>query len=68
MAEQLKEKQKPLWKNLHLDLEAALTNWDELTQSEAGKKAPDEKQIEEIRHLLKELKTKLQDFDNNDEI
>lgn len=50
------------WKNLNSSLNQALSNWNDIVESCEGKKSPDEERLEEVKGLLQNLKTKLDEF------
>ncbi|MEK2687730.1 hypothetical protein [Bdellovibrio sp. GT3] len=52
-----------LFGNLNSDLKQALDTWDVLTETMAEKVAPDQEQLQEVKKLLGDLKTKLAQFD-----
>lgn len=52
-----------LFGNLNSDLKQALNTWETLTEEAAHKVSPDEEQLQEVKRLLGELKSKLNQFD-----
>ncbi|MFV8259574.1 hypothetical protein ACNQKP_17335 [Bdellovibrio bacteriovorus] len=54
---------KSLFSNLNSDLKHALNTWETLTEEAANKVSPDEEQLQEVKRLLGELKSKLNQFD-----
>lgn len=54
---------KPLFGgNLNQDLSQALNSWEVLTEQMANKVSPEEEQLQEVKRLLGELKSKLKEF------
>lgn len=51
-----------LFGNLNSDLKSALDTWDVLTEQMAHKVSPEEEQLQEVKKLLSELKSKLAEF------
>lgn len=49
--------------NLNQDLKHALNTWDSLAEEVHHKLSPAEEQIQEVKKLLSELKTKLNEFE-----
>lgn len=54
---------KSLFGNLNTDLKQALNSWETLTEEMTNKISPDEEQLLEVKRLLSELKSKLNQFD-----
>lgn len=55
---------KPLtWMQINQDLQTALHTWEDLTQKYANRASPEEQQLQEMKRLLNELKSKMQDFE-----
>jgi hypothetical protein len=50
--------------HLNSDLQSALNTWENLTEQMADKVSPEEEQLQEVKRLLGELKSKLQDFND----
>lgn len=55
---------KSLFGNLNSDLKQALNTWDTLSEEMTNKIAPDEEQLLEVKRLLGELKSKINQFDD----
>lgn len=55
---------KKLFGSLNKDLKDALNSWDSLTAEMAKKVPPDEQQLQEVKRLLGELKSKLNEFED----
>ena len=53
---------KKLFNNLNSDLRSALSTWENLTEEMAKKISPEEVQLLEVKRLLGELKSKLEEF------
>ncbi len=53
---------KSIFGNLNQDLKHALDNWETLTEEMTHKVSPEEEQLQEVKKLLGELKSKLQEF------
>lgn len=53
-----------LFGHLNSDLQNALSTWDTLTEQMANKISPEEEQLGEVKRLLGELKSKLQEFND----
>ncbi len=53
---------KSLFGNLNSDLQSALNTWEVLTEQMANKMSPEEEQLQEVKKLLGELKSKLAEF------
>lgn len=53
---------------LNPELKSALTkalgSWETLTEQVSTKKSPDEEQLEEVKRLLNELKSKINEFND----
>ena len=47
---------------LNNDLQDALNNWEILTEETTTKLSPEEEQLNDVKRLLGELKSKLQEF------
>lgn len=61
------EKKEPMAKksifgNLNHDLKNALDTWETLTEEMTNKVSPEEEQLQEVKKLLGELKSKLKEF------
>lgn len=54
-----------LFGNLNQDLKQALDTWELLTEEVASRMSPEEEQLMEVKKLLGELKSKLQQFDDS---
>ena len=50
--------------HLNSDLQNALNTWEDLTEQMAEKISPEEEQLQEVKRLLVELKSKLQQFND----
>ena len=50
------------WKSLHSNLNQALSEWNDIAQKCEGKKSSDEQRLEEVKGLLQNLKSKLDEF------
>ncbi|WP_347358409.1 hypothetical protein [Bdellovibrio sp.] len=55
---------KSLFGNLNSDLKQALNTWETLTEEMTNKVSPDEEQLHEVKRLLGELKSKLNEFND----
>ncbi|KHD87650.1 MAG: hypothetical protein OM95_13215 [Bdellovibrio sp. ArHS] len=53
---------KSLFGNLNKDLTQALNTWDNLTEQMSNRVSPEEEQLQEVKRLLGELKSKLNEF------
>ena len=53
---------KKLFSHLNSDLRSALSTWENLTEEMAKKISPEEVQLLEVKRLLGELKSKLEEF------
>lgn len=53
---------KSMFGNLNSDLQNALNTWDVLTEQMANKVSPEQEQLQEVKKLLGELKSKLAEF------
>lgn len=53
---------KSVFGSLNQDLKQALDTWDVLTEQMSHKLSPEEEQLHEVKRLLGELKSKLQEF------
>lgn len=53
---------KGLFGNLNSDLKNALNSWDTLTEEMSDKISPDQEQLLEVKRLLGELKSQLDEF------
>lgn len=64
-AEKKEPARKSLFGNLNLnqDLKQALNSWDSLGEEVQHKLSPAEEQLQEVKKLLNELKTKLHEFE-----
>jgi hypothetical protein len=51
-----------IWDDLHENLTQALGRWEHLSQEADHKVSPEEKQLQEVKRLLDELKNKLREF------
>lgn len=62
--EKKESSRKPLFRKLNLnqDLKQALHSWDSVSEEVQNKKSPDEEQLQEVKKLLSELKSKLNEF------
>ena len=58
------KKSRPLFGRLNQDLQDALNTWDNLTEEMASKLSPEEEQLQEVKRLLSELKSKLNEFED----
>lgn len=54
---------KNLFANLNTELKQALDSWDNLAQEVSTKKSPDEERLLEVKRILGELKSKLDQFE-----
>ncbi|GEM_PF-2033047 len=61
-AEKKESLRKSVFGNLNKDLKQALETWDALTEEMSNKLSPEEEQLQEVKRLLGELKSKLQEF------
>lgn len=52
----------PKWGQIKKDMTLALSHWEEITKKYEGRMNKDELQLQEIKGLLKELKSKLDLF------
>jgi hypothetical protein len=57
-------KSRPLFGRLNSDLKQALDTWDNLTEEMSQKLSPEEEQLREVKRLLSELKSKLNEFED----
>jgi hypothetical protein len=55
---------KNLFANLNTELKQALDSWDNLAQNVSTKKSPDEERLLEVKRILGELKSKLDQFED----
>lgn len=53
---------KSVFGNLNSDLQNALNTWDVLTEQMSNKVSPEQEQLQEVKKLLGELKSKLAEF------
>ncbi|WII71439.1 hypothetical protein QJS83_13295 [Bdellovibrio sp. 22V] len=60
--EKKESSRKSLFGNLNQDLKQALDSWDVLSEQMSNKLSPDEEQLLEVKRLLGELKSKLNEF------
>ncbi|KYG62483.1 hypothetical protein AZI86_16760 [Bdellovibrio bacteriovorus] len=58
------KKSRPLFGRLNQDLQDALSTWDTLTEEMSTKLSPEEEQLQEVKRLLSELKSKLNEFED----
>ena len=49
---------------LNSDLQNALQSWDNVTEQVAKKVSPDQAQLREVKKILSDLKSKLEEFDD----
>lgn len=57
-------KSRPLFGRLNQDLKQALNTWETLTEEMSQKLSPEEEQLREVKRLLSELKSKLNEFED----
>lgn len=55
---------KSLFGGLNMELRQALDSWDSLAQEVVNKKSPDEERLQEVKRILGELKSKLDQFED----
>ena len=55
---------KSLFGSLNTELKQALDSWDNLAQEVKTKKSPDEERLQEVKRILGELKSKLDQFED----
>lgn len=60
--EKATERKLPAWKQVDNELRKALDSWEILTEQMATKESPEQEQLNEVKRLLSELKSKLQEF------
>lgn len=60
--EKKESSRKSVFGSLNQDLKQALDTWDVLTEQMSNKLSPEEEQLHEVKRLLGELKSKLQEF------
>lgn len=53
---------KEKWKSMHNHLDKALNQWNDISEQMKGELSPDQKQLQEVKSLLQQLKTKLDQF------
>lgn len=59
----MKPGQRPArWQILQSHLDTALHQWNEISTQMEGELSPDQKQLQEVKNLLQQLKTKLEQF------
>lgn len=58
------KKSRPLFGRLNQDLQDALNTWDILSEEMSAKLSPEEEQLQEVKRLLSELKSKLKEFED----
>lgn len=58
------QSKRSIFGHLNSDLQSALNTWENLTEQMADKVSPEEEQLQEVKRLLGELKSKLQDFND----
>lgn len=58
------KKSRPLFGRLNQDLQDALSTWDTLSEEMSTKLSPEEEQLREVKRLLSELKSKLNEFED----
>lgn len=65
-AEKKESSRKPAMGGLNPDLKQALSqaldSWEALTEQVSQKRSPEEEQLQEVKKLLNELKSKLKEF------
>lgn len=63
--EKKESSRKSLFENLNLnqDLKQALNSWDSLAEKPSTKRTHNEEQLQEMKKLLSELKSKLSEFE-----
>ncbi len=50
------------WSQLNQNLSTALKTWDELSLSQNSQLSPDEEQLREIKKILKDLQSRINEF------
>lgn len=60
--EKKESSRKSVFGSLNQDLKQALDTWDTLTEQMTNKLSPEEEQLQEVKRLLGELKSKLKEF------
>jgi hypothetical protein len=55
--------EKETWQQIQQDLRSALDSWTEMTQRPKAKKSPEEQQLEDMKRLLANLKSKIREFE-----
>lgn len=55
-------KRKNNWDQLNNKLSSALKTWEDLSHSVGSKLSPDEEQLQEIKKLLKDLQSRMDEF------
>ncbi len=61
MNDQPESKTKP-WKHIESDLKSALDSWEQLSQKYEIVISPEVKKLQEMRHLLAEIKNKIEEL------
>lgn len=57
-------KSRPLFGRLNQDLKDALNSWETLSEEMGTKLSPEEEQLQEVKRLLSDLKSKLSEFED----
>lgn len=57
-------KSRPTFGRLNQDLKDALNSWETLSEEMTQKVSPEEEQLREVKRLLSELKSKLNEFED----
>lgn len=57
-------KSRPLFGRLNQDLKDALNSWETLSEEMSHKLSPEEEQLQEVKRLLSDLKSKLSEFED----
>ncbi len=57
-------KARPTFGRLNQDLKDALNSWETLSEEMTQKVSPEEEQLREVKRLLSELKSKLNEFED----
>lgn len=57
-------KARPLFGRLNQDLKDALNSWETLSEEMSHKLSPEEEQLQEVKRLLSDLKSKLSEFED----
>lgn len=60
----LDEKTKDTWPSIQSELKSAINSWADLSVKLADRKSPEELQLSEVRSILKDIKSKLKDFED----